>query len=45
MTPDHEPDALSEQDQPYAMPPESQRLFDEMYRYLVSNPLKTSGNH
>ena len=32
MTPDHEPDALSEQSPPYAPPPETQRLIDELYR-------------
>ena len=32
MTPDHEPDALREQSQPYAPPPETQRLIDELYR-------------
>ena len=32
MTPDHEPDALREQVPPYAPPPETQRLIDELYR-------------
>jgi len=32
MTPDHEPDALREQSPPYAPPPETQRLIDELYR-------------
>ena len=32
MTPDHEPDALREQAPPYAPPPETQRLIDELYR-------------
>ena len=32
MTPDHEPDALREQAAPYAPPPETQRLIDELYR-------------
>lgn len=32
MTPDHEPDALGEQAPPYAPPPETQRLIDELYR-------------
>ena len=32
MTPDHEPDALREQNAPYAPPPETQRLIDELYR-------------
>ena len=32
MTPDHEPDALREQSPPFAPPPETQRLIDELYR-------------
>ena len=32
MTPDHEPDAPREQAPPYAPPPETQRLIDELYR-------------
>ena len=32
MSPDHEPDALREQAPPYAPPPETQRLIDELYR-------------
>jgi len=32
MTPDQEPDALREQAPPYAPPPETQRLIDELYR-------------
>ena len=32
MTPDHELDALREQAPPYAPPPETQRLIDELYR-------------
>jgi hypothetical protein len=32
MTPDHEPAALREQVPPYAPPPETQRLIDELYR-------------
>ena len=32
MTPDHEPDTLREQAPPYAPPPETQRLIDELYR-------------
>lgn len=32
MTPEHEPDALREQFPPYAPPPETQRLIDELYR-------------
>ena len=32
MTPDHEADALREQSPPYAPPPETQRLIDELYR-------------
>jgi hypothetical protein len=32
MTPDHEPDALKEPARPYAPPPETQRLIDELYR-------------
>jgi hypothetical protein len=32
MTPDPEPDALREQAPPYAPPPETQRLIDELYR-------------
>jgi len=32
MTPDHEPDAVREQPAPYAPPPETQRLIDELYR-------------
>ena len=32
MTPDHKPDALKEQSLPYAPPPETQRLIDELYR-------------
>jgi hypothetical protein len=32
MTPHHEPDALREQSPPYAPPPETQRLIDELYR-------------
>ena len=32
MTPDHEPDALREQAPPYAPPPATQRLIDELYR-------------
>ncbi len=32
MTPDHEPDALREKSPPYAPPPETQRLIDELYR-------------
>ena len=33
MTPDHEPEALGEQaPAPYAPPPETQRLIDELYR-------------
>lgn len=32
MTPDHEPDAPREQAPPYAPPPETQRLMDELYR-------------
>ncbi len=32
MTPDHEPDAPREQSPPYAPPPETQRLIDELYR-------------
>jgi len=34
MTPDHEPDTLRES-QPYAPPPETQRLIDELYREEV----------
>ena len=32
MTADHEPQALREQSKPYAPPPETQRLIDELYR-------------
>ena len=32
MTPDHEPEVLREQIPPYAPPPETQRLIDELYR-------------
>lgn len=32
MTSDREPDALREQAPPYAPPPETQRLIDELYR-------------
>ena len=32
MKPDHEPDTLREQSPPYAPPPETQRLIDELYR-------------
>ncbi len=32
MTTDHQPDALREQAPPYAPPPETQRLIDELYR-------------
>jgi hypothetical protein len=32
MPPDHESDALREQSPPYAPPPETQRLIDELYR-------------
>ena len=32
MTPDSEPDALKERSTPYAPPPETQRLIDELYR-------------
>lgn len=32
MTPDRERDALREQALPYAPPPETQRLIDELYR-------------
>ena len=32
MTPDHEPDALRDQSPPYAPPPQTQRLMDELYR-------------
>ena len=32
MTPDHEPDAQREQLPPYAPPPQTQRLMDELYR-------------
>jgi hypothetical protein len=32
VTPDHEPDPLREQSAPYAPPPETQRLIDELYR-------------
>ena len=32
MTPDYEPEVLREQSRPYAPPPESQRLIDELYR-------------
>ena len=32
MTPDHEPDALREPSPPYAPPPQTQRLMDELYR-------------
>ena len=32
MTPDYEPEVLREQSPPYAPPPESQRLIDELYR-------------
>ena len=32
MTPDHDPDVLREQPAPYAPPPETQRLIDELYR-------------
>ncbi len=32
MTPDHEADALREPSAPYAPPPETQRLIDELYR-------------
>jgi hypothetical protein len=32
MTPDHEPAALGEESKPYAPPPETQRLIDELYR-------------
>lgn len=32
MVPDHEPDALREQSPPYAPPPETRRLIDELYR-------------
>jgi len=35
MTPDNEPDALREQSAPYAPPPETQRLIDELYREEV----------
>ena len=31
MMADHEPDALREQAPPYAPPPETQRLIDELY--------------
>ena len=32
MTPESGPDALNEQSPPYAPPPETQRLIDELYR-------------
>ncbi len=32
MTPDHDSDALRESPAPYAPPPETQRLIDELYR-------------
>jgi len=32
MTPDPEPDALNDLPPPYAPPPETQRLIDELYR-------------
>src|SRR5437660_5134880 len=32
MTPDQQPDGLREQPPPYAPPPETQRLIDELYR-------------
>ena len=32
MTPDHEPEPLREQSPPYAPPPQTQRLMDELYR-------------
>lgn len=32
MTPDHEPEAVRDQAPPYAPPPETQRLVDELYR-------------
>lgn len=32
MTLDHEPDVLRERAPPYAPPPETQRLIDELYR-------------
>lgn len=32
MRPDYEPKALREQSRPYAPPPETQRLIDELYR-------------
>jgi len=35
MTPDPEPDSLREQPPPYAPPPETQRLIDELYREEV----------
>ena len=40
MTPDHEPDALREQFPPYAPPPETQRLIDELYREELREELR-----
>ena len=39
MTPDHAPDALREQSPPYAPPPVTQRLIDELYREQVREAL------